>query len=112
MKDMEYSYQLTVSNYLNKIGFNTLEDKDKFHPEKIDFYTIKPEKKICNLNISDFNTEDCKYTTIKRSKLIEFLKDKLDDDIIEYDHRIEKIEKSDDQIILNFNEIIKQLVTI
>ena len=112
MKDMEYSYQLTVSNYLNKIGFNTLEDKDKFHPEKIDFYTIKPEKKICDLNISDFNTEDCKYTTIKRSKLIEFLKDRLDDDIIEYDHRIEKIEKNNDQIILNFNEIIKQFVTI
>ena len=62
------------------------------------------KRQICNLNISDFNTEDCKYTTIKRSKLIEFLKDRLDDDIIEYDHRIEKIEKSDDQIILNFND--------
>ena len=98
--DEGYGIQLSTNSIklLKKIGFNTLEDKDKFHPEKIDFYTIKPEKKICNLNISDFNTEDCKYTTIKRSKLIEFLKDRLDDDIIEYDHRIEKIEKSDDQI--------------
>jgi len=104
--DEGYGIQLSTNSIklLKKIGFNTLEDKDKFHPEKIDFYTIKPEKKICNLNISDFNTEDCKYTTIKRSKLIEFLKDRLDDDIIEYDHRIEKIEKSDDQIILSFND--------
>ena len=104
--DEGYGIQLSTNSIklLKKIGFNTLEDKDKFHPEKIDFYTFKPEKKICNLNISDFNTEDCKYTTIKRSKLIEFLKDRLDDDIIEYDHRIEKIEKSDDQIILNFND--------
>ena len=104
--DEGYGIQLSTNSIklLNKIGFNTLENKDKFHPEKIDFYTIKPEKKICNLNISDFNSEDCKYTTIKRSKLIEFLKDRLDDDIIKYDHSIEKIEKSDDQIYLNFND--------
>ena len=104
--DEGYGIQLSTNSIklLNKIGFNTLENKDKFHPEKIDFYTIKPEKKICNLNISDFNSEDCKYTTIKRSKLIEFLKDRLDDDIIKYNHSIEKIEKSDDQIYLNFND--------
>ena len=104
--DEGYGIQLSTNSIklLNKIGFNTLENKDKFHPEKIDFYTIKPEKKICNLNISDFNSEDCQYTTIKRSKLIEFLKDRLDDDIIKYNHSIEKIEKSDDQIYLNFND--------
>ena len=104
--DEGYGIQLSTNSIkiLNKIGFNTLENKDKFHPEKIDFYTIKPEKKICNLNISDFNSEDCKYTTIKRSKLIEFLKDRLDNDIIKYDHSIEKIEKNNDQIYLTFNE--------
>merc|ERR1711966_454726 len=89
--DGGYGIQLSTNSIklLNRIGFNTLESKDIFNPEKIDFYTIKQEKKICDLNISDFNSEDCKYTTIKRSKLIEFLKDRLDDDIIEYDHRIE-----------------------
>ena len=92
---------------LNKIGFNNLENKDIFHPDKIDFYTIKPEKKICDLNILDFNSEDCKYTTLKRSKLVEFLKDKLEDNIIKYDHNIEKIEKNNNQIILTFNESIK-----
>ena len=48
-----YGIQLSTNSIklLNKIGFNTLENKDKFHPEKIDFYTIKKEKKICDLNI-------------------------------------------------------------
>ena len=101
-----YGIQLSTNSIklLNKIGFNTLEDGDRFNPEKIDFYTIKPEKKICDLNISDFNSEDCKYTTLKRSKLVEFLKDKLNDNIIKYNHGIEKIEKNNDQIYLTFNE--------
>ena len=101
-----YGIQLSTNSIklLNKIGFNTLEDGDRFNPEKIDFYTIKPEKKICDLNISDFNSEDCKYTTLKRSKLVEFLKDRLNDNIIKYNHSIEKIEKNDDQIYLTFNE--------
>ena len=104
--DEGYGIQLSTNSIklLNKIGFNTLENKDRFHPDKIDFYTIKPEKKICDLNISDFNSEDSKYTTLKRSKLVEFLKDRLNDNIIEYDHSIEKIEKNDDQIYLTFNE--------
>ena len=42
-----YGIQLSTNSIklLNKIGFNTLEDVDRFNPEKIDFYTIKPEKK-------------------------------------------------------------------
>ncbi|MDB3939092.1 FAD-dependent monooxygenase [Candidatus Pelagibacter sp.] len=104
--DEGYGIQLSTNSIklLNKIGFNTLENKDKFHPEKIDFYTIKREKKICDLNISEFNSEDCKYTTLKRSKLIEFLKDRINSNIIKYDHNIEKIEKNNDQINLIFNK--------
>ena len=104
--DEGYGIQLSTNSIklLNKIGFNTLENKDRFYPDKIDFYTIKPEKKICDLNISDFNSVDSKYTTLKRSKLVEFLKDRLNDNIIKYNHSIEKIEKNDDQIYLTFNE--------
>ena len=104
--DEGYGIQLSTNSIklLNKIGFNTLEDKDRFHPERIDFYTIKREKKICELNISDFNTEDCKYTTLKRSKLVEFLKNSLNNNTIKYEHSIEKIEKNDDQIHLTFNK--------
>ena len=107
--DEGYGIQLSTNSIklLNRIGFNTLESKDRFNPEKIDFYEIKHEKKICDLNISEFNSENCKYTTLKRSKLVEFLKDRLEDNIIKYDHNIEKIEKNNNQIILTFNESIK-----
>ncbi|MDA9594688.1 FAD-dependent monooxygenase [Candidatus Pelagibacter sp.] len=104
--DEGYGIQLSTNSIklLNRIGFNTLKNKDRFNPKKIDFYTIKKEKKICDLNISEFNSEDCKYTTLKRSKLVEFLKDKLDDNMIKYNHNIEKIEKNNDQINLTFNK--------
>ena len=107
--DEGYGIQLSTNSIrlLNRIGFNTLENKDRFNPEKIDFYEINQEKKICDLNISGFNSENCKYTTLKRSKLVEFLKDKLEDNVIKYDHNIEKIEKNNNQIILTFNESIK-----
>ena len=107
--DEGYGIQLSTNSIklLNTIGFNTLESKDRFNPEKIDFYEINQKKKICDLNISEFNSENCKYTTLKRSKLVEFLKDQLEDNIIKYDHNIEKIEKNNNQIILTFNKSIK-----
>ena len=107
--DEGYGIQLSTNSIklLNRIGFNTLESKDKFNPKKIDFYEINQEKKICDLNISEFNSENCKYTTLKRSKLVEFLKNQLEDNIIKYDHNIEKIEKNNSQIILTFNKSIK-----
>ena len=103
-----YGIQLSTNSIklLNEIGFNNLENKDKFNPEKIDFYDLK-HKKICDLNISKFNSENCKYTTLKRSKLVKFLKDRLEENIIQYDHNIEKIEKNNNQITLTFNESIK-----
>ena len=104
--DEGYGIQLSTNSIklLNEIGFNTLEKKDIFNPEKIDFYEIKQEKKICELDISEFNSENCKYTTLKRSKLVEFLKDRLDDNVIKYDHNIENIEKKNNQINLTFNK--------
>ena len=104
--DEGYGIQLSTNSIklLNKIGFNTLDENERFNPEKIDFYEIEKEKKICDLNLSEFNSENCKYTTLKRSKLIKFLKDRLDDNIIKYDHNIEKIESNNNQISLTFNK--------
>ena len=56
----------------NEIGFNKLEKNEKFNPEKINFYSKKDEDKICELDITEFNSNDCKYTTLKRSTLINF----------------------------------------
>ena len=101
-----YGIQLSTNSIklLNEIDFNELSENDKFNPDKIDFYDIKEQKKICDLNISKFNFENCKYTTLKRSTLIEFLKNRLDDDVIKYDHGIEKIEVKNQQISLSFNK--------
>ena len=68
--DEGYGIQLSTNSIklLNNIGFNKLEDIDQFNPEQIDFYDLKNQKKICELNISKFNTENCKYTALKRSK--------------------------------------------
>ena len=100
-----YGIQLSTNSIklLNKIGFNEIEKNKKFNPEKIDFYEIENQKKISDLNISEFNSEDCKYTTMKRSILVEFLKNRLDEQIVKYEHSIKKIEKKNDQINLTFN---------
>ena len=107
--DNGYGIQLSTNSIqlLNKIGFNSLMEEEKFNPEKIDFYEIKHEKKICDLNISDFNSEDCKYTALKRSKLVEFLRKRLSDNIIQYDHNITKIESNNKEINLTFNDDYK-----
>jgi salicylate hydroxylase len=104
--DEGYGIQLSTNSIkiLNKIGFDALDQNEIFNPEKIDFYESFKEKKICDLNISEFNSENCKYTTLKRSKLVEFLKNRLDVNIIKYGHDIEKIEKNNNQITLTFSQ--------
>ena len=70
-----YGIQLSVNSIklLNKIKFNKLQNNEKFNPEKINFYSNSSSDKICELNISQFNSKDYKYTTLKRSTLINFL---------------------------------------
>ena len=89
-----YGIQLSVNSIklLNKIQFDKLENNEKFNPDKINFYSVKNSNKICELNISDFNNENCKYTTLKRSSLIKFLKKDLEKEI-KFNHTISKIEK-------------------
>jgi len=100
-----YGIQLSVNSVelLNQIGFNYLTDEEKFNPKKIDFYEIKNSKKICELEISKFNTENCKYTTLKRSKLLQFLMDGLGDEIIKYNYSINQIEYEKNTITLTFD---------
>jgi salicylate hydroxylase len=100
-----YGIQLSVNSIklLNKIGFNSLPEEEKFNPKKIDFYEIRNSKKICDLEISKFNSENCKYTTLKRSKLLQFLKNNLGNDLIRYNHSVNQIEYDKDLITLNFD---------
>ena len=105
-----YGIQLSVNSvkFLNKIGFDKFENDKKFTPDKINFYSIKSLNKICDLNISDFNSEGCKYTTLKRSDLVNFLKRDLEN-LIKVNHSILKIDQENQKIKLTFknNEIFE-----
>jgi len=98
-----YGIQLSVNSVklLNQIGFNKFQDDKKFNPDKINFYSIKSSNKICDLNISDFNTKDCKYTTLRRSDLVNFLKIDLEDSI-KTNHGISKVDQENQKIKLKF----------
>ena len=98
-----YGVQLSVNSIkiLNEIGFQKLENNEKFIPEKINFYSSENLKKICELDIRNFNSEDCKYTTLKRSSLINFLKRDLEG-LIKTGFNISKIDQQNKQIKLSF----------
>ena len=63
--DEGYGIQLSVNSVklLNQIGFDKFKHDKKFNPDKINFYSIKSSNKICDLDISEFNSQECKYTT-------------------------------------------------
>ena len=96
-----YGIQLSVNSIklLNKIGFKNSVFEEKFHPNMIDFYSLKNKNKICDLDISSFNSADDKYTTLQRYTLIDFLKNKLPDNLINYNKKVIEIQ--------NVSKIIK-----
>ncbi len=98
-----YGVQLSVNSVklLNEIGFNKLKKDEKFYPEKINFYSKKVQDKICELDITEFNSNDCKYTTLKRSTLINFLKKDLED-LIKTNYSVSKIDQEQEKIKLTF----------
>ena len=71
--DEGFGIQLSVNSIsvLNKIGFNNLNQKEKYNPSKLNFYSINFNK-ICDLDLTTFNSNNEKYTTTKRSVLIKF----------------------------------------
>ena len=70
-----YGIQLSVNSIklLNEIGFKNISAHEISFPKKINFFEAKTEKKICDIEISKFNDEKNRYTTLKRSILINFL---------------------------------------
>ena len=70
-----YGIQLSVNSVrlLNEIGFNSIAASEVSFPKKVNFFEAKTSKKICEIDISKFNSENKRYTTLKRSFLIKFL---------------------------------------
>ena len=98
-----YGIQLSVNSVklLNQIWFDKFKNDQKFNPDKINFYSIESSNKICDLNISEYNSADCKYTTLKRSELVKFLKKDLEN-VIKINHSISKIVQQNQKIQLIF----------
>ena len=101
-----YGIQLSVNSVklLNEIGFQNINSKDKFNPNKLDFYSLKNNKKICDLDISAFNENDLKYTTLQRFILMQFLKDKLPSNLINYNKKVVEVDQSLEKIKINFED--------
>jgi salicylate hydroxylase len=106
-----YGIQLSVNSIklLNKIGFKNINLKKKFFPNMVSFYSFKNKDRICDLNISAFNDSKDKYTTLKRFTLMEFLKNKLPDNLINYNKKVidVKNEKKIIQVIFEDNSSIE-----
>ena len=65
MKDMVFNFR-PIAKILNLIGFNKIDNEKTFNPKGVDFYNIQ-NKKICDLDLTQFNTDQNKYTTLQRS---------------------------------------------
>ncbi len=104
--DEGYGIQLSVNSIklLNKIGFQNINLKERFNPNKVDFYSLKNNKKICDLDISTFNDNSVKYTTLARFTLMQFLKDKLPSNFINYNKKVTKVNCHLEKVELAFED--------
>ncbi len=111
--DDGYGIQLSTNSIkiLNKIGFSKINDKKIFHPKGVDFYNIQ-NKKICDLDLTQFNTDQNKYTTLQRSTLIEFLKDDIYTQHLRFGKKIKKVSELKGKVLIKFEDNTNDLVDI
>ncbi len=109
--DDGYGIQLAPNSIsiLNKIDFQRINSNDIFHPKALDFFSIKNEK-ICDLEISKFNFESSKYTTLKRSTLIEFLKDEIYTQHLRFGKNIKEVTELKGKVLIKFRDNTNDLV--
>ena len=106
-----YGIQLATNSIkiLNQINFNKINNEKIFNPKTIDFYNFK-NKKICDLNISKFNSSDVKYTTLQRSTLIEFLKEDIYTQHLRFGKKIKEVSELKDKVLIKFDDNTNDLV--
>ena len=112
--DTEYGYGIQLSansiSILNKINFENFNANNKFNPKKIDFYFLYNNKKICDLNINGFNSDKIRYTTLKRSSFVNFLKEGLLTNVVQFNKKINKINFSKSKIEIFFKDNTSDVV--
>ena len=102
--DEGFGIQLAVNSIsiLNQIGFSKINKSEVFNPKTLDFYSRQDN--LCDLDLTQFNTKKEKYSTLKRSVLISFLKDKLFSNVLRFSKTIKTVEHNREKIRLNFTD--------
>ena len=100
-----YGIQLSVNSIklLNKIGFQKMNASDVYFPKKVNFFDAKNSKKICDIDLSQFNNQSNRYTTLKRSKLIKFLLENIPVEKFNFNSNLTDI-KNENKLIVNFRD--------
>ena len=111
--DQGYGIQLSINciEILKQINFDKINNEKLFHPKGIDFFNIN-NKKICDLNLNQFNTTDKKYTTLQRATLIEFLKDPIYSQHLRFGKKIKEVSEIKGKILIKFDDNTNDLVDI
>ena len=106
-----YGIQLATNSIkiLNQINFDKINNEKIFHPKTIDFYNIQ-NKKICDLNLSKFNSSEAKYTTLQRSTLIEFLKEDIYTQHLRFGKKMKEVSELKDKVLIKFDDNTNDLV--
>ncbi len=106
-----YGIQLATNSIkiLNQINFDKINNEKIFHPKTIDFYNIQ-NKKICDLNLSKFNSNEAKYTTLQRSTLIEFLKEDIYTQHLRFGKKMKEVSELKDKVLIKFDDNTNDLV--
>ena len=104
-----YGIQLSVNSIklLNQIGFNKIDQKEIFNPNKVIFFNAKNNQKICDIDISRFNYEDNQYTTLKRSTLLKFLLNNIPKEKIKLNTELKNL-TYDNKLKLSFSSNVTE----
>ncbi len=91
-----YGIQLSVNSIklLNNIGFKNLPASEVSFPSKVNFIQANNSKKICDIDLTQFNDSLNRYTTLKRSTLLEFLFKNVPENQIKFNSNITKIKNT------------------
>ena len=109
--DEGYGIQLSTNSIkiLNEINFTKINNEKIYHPTGVDIYSIQ-NKKICDLDLTQFNANDNKHTTLQRSTLIEFLKDDIYTQHIRFGKRIKEVSELKGKVFIKFDDNTNDLV--
>ncbi len=105
-----YGIQLSVNSVklLNEIGFKNIFASEIFFPQKVNFFDARTSNKICDIDISKYNSVNERYTTLKRSILLNFLLGNIPSDRIKKNIKLESIEYGEKIKLRLSNNLIEE----